>query len=171
MATASVVVPNIQRPARPSVPRRADTGASHLRDVLFEKAIDNSRLFREVDPAKNRQCFVLLGMVGLAFLFVFFFAWEHFRCVRYGYEIEQLKSQCAALTVWNERLHLEQALLADPQRIDRLARADLGLTLPESQQIVRLDGAPGQIRRPSPSVFARNFQSLTAAARGNPREP
>ena len=171
MATVSVVVPKIQGPPGLAVPRRGTKKASQLRDVLFEKSIDNSRLFREVDPEKNRQCFVLLGMVSLAFIFVFFFAWEHFRCVRYGYEIEQLKSQRAALSVWNQRLHLEQALLADPQRIDRLARADLGLTLPESRQIVRLDGAPGQIRHSSPPVFARNFESLTAPARGNPREP
>jgi cell division protein FtsL len=171
MATAPVLVPELQRPLRPVVPLRGTSGRSQPREVLFEKAIDNSRLYREVDPEKHRQCFTLLGMVGLAFIFVFFFAWEHFRCVRYGYEIEQLKSQRTALTVWNERLHLEQALLADPQRIDRLARADLGLTPPGSQQIVRLDGSRGQSRHSNDPVFARNFESLAPAARGNPREP
>jgi cell division protein FtsL len=168
MATAPAIVPEIRRqPRLAAVPG----GRSQLREVLFEKPIDNSHLYRELDPEKHRQCFTLLGMVVLAFTFVFFFAWEHFRCVRYGYEIEQLKSQCAALTVWNERLHLEQALLADPQRIDRLARVDLGLTAPQSQQIVRVNSKRGQAGRSSVPVFARNVESMSSARRGNPREP
>jgi cell division protein FtsL len=168
MATAPAIVPQIPRqPRLTTVP----AGRSQLREVLFEKRIDNSHLYRELDPEKQRQCFTLLGMVVLAFAFVFFFAWEHFRCVRYGYEIEQLKSQCAALTVWNERLHLEQALLADPQRIDRLARADLGLTAPQSQQIVRVNSKGSQLRNSRAPVFARNVESMSPASRGNPREP
>ena len=168
MATAPIFVPEIQRQPRLAA---SAAGRSQLREVLFEKAIDNSRLYREVDLERHRQCFALLGIIGLAFLFVFLFAWEQFRCVRYGYEIEHLKSQRAALAVWNERLHLEQALMADPQRIDRLARVHLGLTPARSGQIVQLDGAKGLLHQSNARVFARNFESVAPATRGNPREP
>jgi cell division protein FtsL len=168
MATAPAIVPEIQRrPRLATVP----AGRSQLREILFEKPIDNSHLYRELDPEKHRQCLTLLGMVVLAFVFVFFFAWEHFRCVRYGYEIEQLKSQCTALAVWNQRLHLEQALLADPQRIDHLARADLGLTAPQSQQIVRVNSGGSSSGTSTAPVFARNLESMSPPRRGNPREP
>jgi cell division protein FtsL len=168
VATAPAIIPELQHRPRLAAAR---TGRSQSRELLFEKAIDNSRLYREVDPDKSRECFALLGMVGLAFIFVFFFAWEHFRSVRYGYEIEQLRSQEAALAVWNQRLHLEQALLADPQRIDRLARADLGLAPPQTQQIVRLDGNEVHPKGSSAPEFARTFGSVKSVTRGNPREP
>jgi cell division protein FtsL len=168
MATAPAIVPKL--PRRPRL-ATAPAGRSQLREILFEKPIDNSHLYRELDPEKHRQCLTLLGMVVLAFLFVFFFAWEHFRCVRYGYEIEQLKSQRTALSVWNERLHLEQALLADPQRIDRLARADLGLTAPQSQQIMRVNSKASPRGGSSAPVFARDLESMSPVRRGNPREP
>lgn len=168
MATVPAVLPKIQRQSRPAVSRAA---RSQVRELLFEKPIDNSRLYREVDTDRNRECFALMGIVALAFMFVFFFAWEHFRSVRYGYEIEQLRSQEAALAVWNQRLHLEQALLADPRRIDRLARADLGLAPPQTRQILRLGGKEAGSEGSTASVLARTFSSLTPQTRGNPREP
>jgi cell division protein FtsL len=168
MATAPAIIPEIQKGPRLAASR---AGRSQARELLFEKRIDNSRLYREVDPEKHRECFALLGMAALGFMFVFFFAWEHFRCVRYGYEIEQLRSQQAALAVWNQKLHLEQALLADPQRIDRLARADLGLAPPQTQQIVRLEGNGAQPNGSTASVLARSFGTLKSRSRGNPREP
>jgi cell division protein FtsL len=168
MATVPAIIPQTRRQPR-LVASRA--GRSQLRELLFEKPIDNSRLYREVDPEKNQECLALMGMVALIFMFIFFFAWEHFRCVRYGYQIEQLRSQEAALAVWNQRLHLEQALLADPQRIDRLARANLGLVPPQTRQIVRVDGNEAQPKGSTTAVLARSFSSLASATRGNPREP
>ncbi|MGH9445391.1 MAG: cell division protein FtsL [Terriglobia bacterium] len=169
MATVPVFIPETcphpRKPAGP-VPVRAP-----FRDLVFQKEIDNSRLYREVNPARRRQCLTLMGAGALAFAFIFCFGWEHFRCVRYGYEIGRLKSQQEQLAVWNQRLRLEQALLADPQRIDRLARADLGLAQPEPQQIVRLKSAGRQPSQPSAPVLARNFAPAARAARGMPREP
>lgn len=165
MATAPITVPGNRAPRL-----AVSTKCSPPRGVLYEKRIDNSHLVREIDPERHKQCFTLMGIVALAFAFVFLFAWEHFRCVRYGYEIEQLRSERAALTVWNQRLHLEQALLADPQRIDRLARTDLGLAPPAPQQVVRLDSGGARASAQSDPVFARNFEGLVSAKRGNPRE-
>jgi cell division protein FtsL len=163
MATIAVVVPETHRqPRKPAacIPARAP-----YRDLVFEKEIDNSRLYREVNPARRHQCLALMGAGALAFIFIFFFGWEHFRCIRYGYEIGRLKSQQQQLAVWNQRLRLEQALLADPQRIDRLAHADLGLAQPQPQQVVRLEDGSGQALRPSAPVLARDFAPPAPAAR------
>jgi cell division protein FtsL len=167
MATAVVTIPKKKRPwpVAGSV-----AGRSSARE-LFEKPIDNSHLHREPDPQKNRQCFALMGMVGLAFIFILVLAVAHFRCVRYGYQIERLKAQQADLAVWNRRLRLEQALLSDPQRIDRLARNDLGLAPPQPQQVVHLGGTGVQASMPSAPVVAHNFGSLAPARRSIPRDP
>ena len=63
------------------------------------------------------------------------FAWQHFQCVRYGYQIEQLKAEHVALEEQNHQFRLEQAALADPERIDTLARTQLGMVTPNPQQI------------------------------------
>ncbi len=119
---------------------RPAAGRSHFTEFHFVKRIDNSRLRREVDPARRRDCFALLGLSALVFVFVLLFAWQHFECVRCGYQTEQLKAQQAALVEWNHQLHLEQAALADPHRIDALARSELGLAPPEAQQVIQLRG-------------------------------
>ncbi len=169
MATAPILVPEIQK--RPRCSALHIVGRSYRPDVFFPKAIDNSHLVREIDPVKRRQCYALLRIGAVVFLFIFCFALQHFECMRYGYQIEQLKSERAALRVANQKLRLEQALLADPQRIDKLARADLGLASPEPQQVVRLDGADSQSLQPGVPVFARNFEALAPMNRGIPREP
>ena len=72
----------------------------------------------------------------------------------------------AALEEWNRQLALERASLADPQRIDTLARRDLGLSLPQPQQVIRLEGA-APAAEASSAEFARNLP----ASNDLPREP
>jgi len=150
MATATVPFPQIRRkPARAgrhaSTRRRKLASASRggFPNVYFVKRIDNSRVFRELNPERRRQCFTLLGLCSLVFICGLTLAWQHFQCVRTGYGIEQLKAQRSSLAEWNRELRLEQASLADPQRIDTLARAKLGLAPPTARQVIPL-GASGE---------------------------
>ena len=142
--------------ARRRTKRNTSPAQKSFPEFYFVKHIDNSRLAREVDPVRRRECYGMLGLGVLAFTFMLVFAWQHFQCVQYGYRIEQLKTQKATLEQWNHQLRLEQASLADPQRIDRLARHELGLASPAPQQIIRVgpDGEPGE------SVLARNVPAM-----------
>jgi len=158
MATAAVTLPRARR-----IPRNAPAaGRASFPEFHFEKHIDNSRLVREVDVERRRECFGLLGLGVLVFLFVLLFAWQHFQCVRYGYQVEQLKSDRAALEEWNHRLRLEQASLADPERIDRLARAHLGMVSPAPQQVIRVEGV--RTAPAGPPELARNFSADSGTA-------
>ena len=153
MATAAVTLPRARR-----IPRNAPAaGRASFPDFHFVKHIDNSRLVREVDVERRRECFGLLGLGVLVFLFVLLFAWQHFQCVRYGYQVEQLKNDRAALEEWNHQLRLEQASLADPERIDRLARAKLGMVSPAPQQVIHAEGVR-VVPAESPEL-ARNFSA------------
>jgi cell division protein FtsL len=131
-------------------------------EFYFVKRIDNSRLRREVDPVKRRECFSLLGLCLVVFFSGLVFAWQHFQCVQYGYRIEQLKAQKATAEEWNHQLRLERASLADPERIDRLARKELGLVAPSPQQVIPVgpEGEPG-----SP-VLARNMAVVLGSQGG-----
>jgi cell division protein FtsL len=155
MATAAVTLPKTRRR-----PRNAPAaGRASFPEFYFVKHIDNSRLVREVDVERRRECFSLLGLGVLVFLFVLLFAWQHFQCVRYGYQIEQFKSERGTLEEQNHQFRLEQAALADPQRIDTLARTRLGMVSPSPQQVIRVGGPDPAADAPESPVLARNFSA------------
>ena len=153
MATAAVTLPKTRRRPR-SGPA---AGRASFPEFYFVKHIDNSRLVREVDVEHRRECFSLLGLGVLVFLFVFMLAWQHFQCVRDGYQIEQYKAQYAALEEQKHQLRLEQAALADPERIDTLARTRLGMVTPNPRQIIRVGSAEPEAAAPESPELARNF--------------
>ncbi len=158
MATIAATLPR----ARPKRPRNQPAaGRACFPEVYFVKRIDNSRLRREVNPARRRECLCVLGLGVWVFLFGFVFAWQHFKGVERGYEIEQLKAQRAGIEEWNHQLRLEQASLSDPQRIDILAKKELGLSPPGPRQVVPVSNdTAGPAQEDSPE-FARNFSSAS----------
>jgi cell division protein FtsL len=137
MATA-VMLPKAVSRARHGLA----SGRAAFPEIYFRKPIDNSRLRRDVDPAKRRQCYSLLGLSVLVFFSLLLISWQHFQCVRYGYQIQQLRSEQASLEEWNSRLRMEEASLADPQRIDNLARTQLGLIPPQAGQVIPVGASP-----------------------------
>lgn len=151
--------------ARPKTKRRPRNqpaaGRASFPDTYFVKRIDNSRLRREVDREKRSECYGLLALGVLVFLFILLYGVEHFACVRHGYQIEDLKSQKTTLEEWNRQLRLRQAALTDPQRIDTLARQGLGLAPPAPQQLIPV----GTEKPPAVSpVFAENGAALRSSA-------
>jgi cell division protein FtsL len=153
MATVTTTFPGAKRRPR----NEPATGRASYPQIYFVKHIDNSRLKREVDTEKRRECFGLLGLGTLFFLFIMVFAWQHFQCVQYGYRIEQLREKQAAIEEWNHALKVEAASLTDPQRIDTLARTDLGLVPPEPGQIIQVSGSPAASSNPPDMEFAGNL--------------
>jgi cell division protein FtsL len=154
----------MRRPVNPPA-----AGRARIPEIYFVKNVDNSRLVREVDPEKRRECFSLLGLGILVFLSVLLLSWQHLQCVRAGYEIEQLKVQRTALEEWEHQLVVEEAALANPERIDTLARKDLGMVSPSPQQVIQWGGAgPPSPQQPGSAEFARNF---SAVDEDNPGEP
>ena len=133
-----------------------------MTDVIFVQNIDNSRVIRSRDPRSRREQQWVLIAAAMTFVLLFGYAWQNFRMVRLGYQIEVLRGQEAKLQKWNRGLRLEAANLRDPVRIYALAENDLGLAPPQPGQLrplpvgsaagsavaeVRTDGVlPGQAR-------------------------
>jgi hypothetical protein len=109
-------------------------------EVYFSKAIDNSRLVKVEDPRRNREMKQFGTALACLFLLVFTYAWQHFKAIEYGYQIESAKRELNGLTEMNRALRLEDASLRDPERIDVMARR-MGLVPPEPGQVIRMDGA------------------------------
>jgi cell division protein FtsL len=107
-------------------------------EIYIVKHIDNSRLRKEVDYRRTKECFVLISLGVFCLLILLFLAWQHFEILRGGYENETFKKEVSRLEEENHKLKLERASLRSPQRIDLIARRDLGLVAPQTSQIVIL---------------------------------
>ena len=116
-------------------------------EIYFSKAIDNSRLVKVEDPRRNREMKQFGTALAFLFLLVFTYAWQHFKAIEYGYQIESAKRELTNMTEMNHALRLEDASLRDPERIDMLARR-MGLVPPAPGQVIRMDAASGEAQAP-----------------------
>src|SRR6202050_1261143 len=146
MAAASMAMRSVVSPGMGSAfanggtvarPRQFWTGTP---EIYFAKAIDNSRLVKVEDPRRNREMKQFGTALACLFLLVFTYAWQHFKAIEYGYQIESAKRELSNLNEMNRGLRLEDASLRDPERIDVMARR-MGLVPPQPGQVIRLDNS------------------------------
>jgi cell division protein FtsL len=109
------------------------------------KQIDNSRLVRFVAPNHLRECARVVLLGGLIALCAFLYAWQHFETIQLRYQLESLRSERAQATELNQELKLEVAGLRAPERIDMIARRQLGLTAPVPGQVAPLELPPNAV--------------------------
>jgi len=107
------------------------------------KRIDNSRLMRHVEPARQKNLFKTAGLGGVVALFFLFYIFQHFKCIDLSFQLEDLKAKQAQATQLNSELRLEIANLRDPMRIDVIARKQLGLTEPLPTQMREYEAPSG----------------------------
>ena len=160
MATIAVTLPKPARPPRRRPVNPLVAGRARFPEFYFTKQIDNSRLVREAGPEKWREYFKLLVSGALVFVCVLLFAWQHLKCVQDGYAIEGLKAERVKLQKWNHELKLSEAGLADPQRIDTLARRDLGMVSPSPQQVIQWSGGGAPEQQPESAQVALNSPTV-----------
>jgi hypothetical protein len=153
MAAAAATI----RGAVPAAERRSFwTGTP---EIYFSKAIDNSRLVKLEDPRRHREMKQFGTAMAFLFLLVFTYAWQHFKAIEYGYQIESAKRELSGITEMNHALRLEDASLRDPERIDLLARR-MGLVPPEPGQVIRMEGSGANAQGP---VMASNAPVMVVA--------
>ncbi|MGA7522284.1 MAG: cell division protein FtsL [Acidobacteriaceae bacterium] len=120
-------------------------------EALFTKRIDNSRLVKANDPAREHEMRTFaIAMVFLLSL-ILMYGWQHFSAIECGYNLQSEKQQMQTLEEQNRDLRLTAAQLADPSRIDTLAR-NLGLTAPH----------PGQVVHPNATLTMENNGAVMA---------
>jgi cell division protein FtsL len=117
--------------------RRARRGPTP--EVFFTKHIDNSRIVKADDPERRREMRRFTAVMGLLFLLVMVYVWQHFTAIEVGYKVEAQKQQVLQMQEENRQLRLSEAQLTDPGRIDRIAK-QLGLDAPQPGQVVRPEG-------------------------------
>ena len=114
-----------------------------MREFRTVKRIDNSRLVRHMEPAKQKNLYKTAGLGGIVAVFFLFYIFQHFRCIDLSFELEDLKARQTRAAALNSELKLEIANLRDPMRIDVIARRQLGLTQQLPIQVREYDTPSG----------------------------
>lgn len=110
-----------------------------MNDIFYIKTVDNSRVVKEMDLRKNLELGFWLGMAFVLVGALLLQAWVKIQIRQTGYQIETVRSESESLLGENHLLMAERAALRSPQRIDWLARANLGMTNPMQQHLIVLD--------------------------------
>jgi cell division protein FtsL len=117
--------------------------------------IDNSRLVKASDPVRVREMRVFSAAVAVLFSLIMIYGLQHFSAIESSYRVESEKQTLDQLREENRQLHLSEAELTQPGRIDQMAR-QLGLDQPQPGQVVyssaHVDsGAPALAQNVSPA--------------------
>lgn len=78
---------------------------------------------------------ILLFLV-LVFVISLFFVWSRTELVRLRYEISRMEKRLRSLQQEERCMLLEAATLRSPQRIEEVARNDLGMFRPQPEQYI-----------------------------------
>lgn len=140
-------------------------GPSRAGEFYFPKAIDNSRLVKSADPRERREQRMLIVVSLLLGALVLAAAYQRFAIIQAGYRVEALKIQRDQLQESNRQLRLEEASLRSPDRVDAIARNELGMGLPGVGQVVKLEPPVPQadravLARVSTPAIAANLRSV-----------
>jgi len=85
----------------------------------------------------NRNLIFVVLVVALVFIgSSLFYVWSHHQIISLGYETSQATRDEQTLLQDNKRLRLELAALKAPSRIEKMAQQQLGLGIPQKEQLI-----------------------------------
>jgi cell division protein FtsL len=108
-------------------------------EYAIRKDVRNNPIVREVDEARQRELWKLVGMTAVIVLVLLFFAWPHFELIRNGYQIEQLQQERSGQEELTRQLRLEVESLKSPKRIETLAIERLRLVPPGQGEAIVIE--------------------------------
>jgi cell division protein FtsL len=129
-------------------------------EYFIAKRIDNTRLVKAADPVRIREMRVFAAACAVLFSLIMVYGLQHFYAIESSYRVESEKQMLNQLREENRQLHLSEAELSQPSRIDQMAH-QLGLGAPQPGQVVHPNAAAvtdpsapalAQIVSPSPNA-------------------
>ena len=129
--------------------------------LVTPKAIDNSKVVREVDPRSSRDLWWLVAVVATLVGGLVLYAWPHLQVREVDGARVRMSRERERLVEENRKLRLEKASLENLRRIEQIAVRDLGLRAPAPEKLV-------VVERPAPAPEGAVFAGGPAAAPAGP---
>ena len=124
-------------------------------EYAVKKDVRNNPIVREMDQARQRELWTLVGIAGFVVLVLLFSAWQHFELLRHGYQVEQMQKERASEEEINRHLRLEIDTLRSPARIERLATQRLGMVPPKADDATVIERVTSTPPPPKSVVASR----------------
>lgn len=105
-----------------------------------------------------RRLSLLLVLLLIGFGLVFFRVWQEMQVMKLGYEIVRLRKESRVLEERQRVLVSRRNSLVNLERVERIAREDLGMQLPQKDQLVFLTDCREQKSGWAQWFFGRWFQ-------------
>ena len=94
---------------------------------------------KKASQARNKKFTGIMIVLMVFFIAeLLFYTWCRVQNIRIGYEITQASARHQKLIAMQNNLKIETARLKSPERIARIAREQLGLTIPSPKQVIVL---------------------------------
>ena len=107
-------------------------------EVVFEKRLNNVNIHRDVDAHQRRQYFLVTCLSAVFILGLLIYGWQQYRWIELGYQLQAAKDKKANLLERQKQLVLERDSQARDERIDLIARNELGMVVAAPGQVVTL---------------------------------
>jgi cell division protein FtsL len=133
--------------------------------ILSPKAIDNSKVVREVDPRSSRDLWWLVAVVATLVSGLVLYAWPHLQVREVDGARVRMSRERERLVEENRKLRLEKASLENLRRVEQIAIRDLGLRPPAPEKLVVVERP---VPAPEGAVFAGGPASAPEPARREP---
>ena len=108
-------------------------------EYAVKKDVRNNPIVREMDRARQRELWSLVGIAGFVVLVLLFSAWQHFELLQHGYQVEQMQKERAFEEDAARQLRLEIETLRSPKRIEALAIQQLHLVAPTRNEAIVIE--------------------------------
>ena len=108
-------------------------------EYAVKKDVRNNPIVREMDQARQRELWSLVGIAGFVVLVLLFSAWQHFELLRHGYQVEQMQKERVFEEDAARQLRLEIETLRSPKRIEALALQQLHLVAPTRNEAIVIE--------------------------------
>jgi cell division protein FtsL len=96
---------------------------------------------------KRREITLSLGVISIIILILTFYIWHQVESVRLGYETRELEARVQSLMKEVETLEAEKSSLLSLDRVETIAKKELGLRPPIDNQIIREYNDNGHARQ------------------------
>ena len=115
----------------------------------------NARLIREKDRIRALELRKMLLLGAAIVIPLLGYVWQRVEFIRGSRDVSALQKQKEELDASNKQMTIERALLLAPQRIERVARDDLGLIDPPPENVRRVRIIDGSVRPAGDAVARR----------------
>jgi cell division protein FtsL len=132
----------------------------------------NARLVREKDRARARELRKLAVYGAVVVVPLLVYVWQRVEFIRLSYQAEALGRQRQELLERSKELTVERSLLLAPDRIESVARRQLGLTDPSPADVKRVHVIDGHVDEISGTLaHAAQKEKAPAPRAGRPDRP